>query len=89
MVGETSVAENVFINRQPVNALENVLWKQLYAGTATHLRQPDHRGEYGRLHGRERSLRNQRILMKQLWIYGGLGACVSVPCPRRSNHEQV
>ncbi len=33
MVGEMSVAENVFMNRQPVNALGNIRWKQLYEDT--------------------------------------------------------
>lgn len=33
MVGNMSVAENIFMNRQPVNALGNVQWKKLYEDT--------------------------------------------------------
>lgn len=33
MVGEMSVAENVFFNRQPVNALGNIRWNELYRNT--------------------------------------------------------
>ena len=38
MVGEMSVAENVFINRQPVNALGNIRWRQLFEDTTNLLK---------------------------------------------------
>lgn len=33
MVGEMTVAENIFMNRQPVNAIGNIRWRKLYAET--------------------------------------------------------
>ena len=38
MVGEMTVAENIFMNRQPVNAIGNIRWKKLYADTTELLR---------------------------------------------------
>ncbi len=34
MVGDMSIAENIYMNRQPVNAIGKVKWSQLYADTA-------------------------------------------------------
>lgn len=34
MVGDMTVAENIFMNRQPVNALGNIRWNKLYRDTA-------------------------------------------------------
>jgi ABC-type sugar transport system ATPase subunit len=33
MVGSMTVAENIFMNRQPVNKLGNIRWRELYANT--------------------------------------------------------
>jgi ABC-type sugar transport system ATPase subunit len=38
MVGEMSVAENVFINRQPVNLLGNIRWRELFENTTNLLK---------------------------------------------------
>ncbi|MDO4565005.1 MAG: sugar ABC transporter ATP-binding protein [Clostridia bacterium] len=38
MVGEMSVAENIFMNRQPINALGNIRWHKLYEDTANLLK---------------------------------------------------
>jgi len=41
LVGSLSIAENIFINRQPVDALNRVRWAELYAQTADLLRRFD------------------------------------------------
>jgi ABC-type sugar transport system ATPase subunit len=37
MVGSLSVAENIFANRQPVGALDNIRWRRLYRDTTAFL----------------------------------------------------